>query len=152
MQLFPTELALANLKGEISPDERGHCSKEEAYEELKWLSGEDFGLDIELWETWVLEDLRSRVQWFSTRARLEQKALASALRTRFSKADIRSDSNKAVHVITPTLAAVCSFEDGGYKATIISRDPIDNSDEVLTTLKNITVKELLDALAKLLEA
>lgn len=30
MQLFPNELALANLKGEISEDERGFCSTEEA--------------------------------------------------------------------------------------------------------------------------
>jgi len=35
MQLFPNELALANLKGEISEDERGYCSVDEAVEWLK---------------------------------------------------------------------------------------------------------------------
>ena len=53
MQLFPNELALANLKGEISEDERGFCSADEAVEWLKELSGLDFGKDVAKWEEWV---------------------------------------------------------------------------------------------------
>ena len=53
MRLLPEELALANLKGEIPDDERGFASKEEGYEWLKELSGEDFGYDIEAWSKWV---------------------------------------------------------------------------------------------------
>jgi hypothetical protein len=58
MQLLPNELALANLKGEVSDEERGYLGKEEAYEWLKELSGEDFGMDIALWEAWVKEKNR----------------------------------------------------------------------------------------------
>lgn len=53
MQLFPDELALANLKGEVSADERGHMSREDAYAMLKELSGKDFDGDIAAWEDWV---------------------------------------------------------------------------------------------------
>ena len=40
MRLFPEELALANLKGEITEDERGFMPRDEAYEWLKELSGQ----------------------------------------------------------------------------------------------------------------
>lgn len=53
MQMFPQELALANLKGLIPEDERGYSTREEAYENLKEMSGEDFGYDLEMWELWV---------------------------------------------------------------------------------------------------
>ena len=59
MQLFPNELALANLKQEISEDERGYSSVDEAYERLKQLSGMDFGLDINKWEKWVADKNKS---------------------------------------------------------------------------------------------
>lgn len=55
MQLFPNELALANLKGEIPEDERGFCTVDEAVEWLKELSGLDFGRDVAKWEEWVRE-------------------------------------------------------------------------------------------------
>lgn len=60
MQLFPEELALANLKGEIPEDERGFSSKQEAYEFLKELSGIDLGLDIEAWADWVRGKMTDR--------------------------------------------------------------------------------------------
>lgn len=53
MQLFPGELALACLKGEISEDERGFATREEALEILRELSGLDFGDDVSAWEQWV---------------------------------------------------------------------------------------------------
>lgn len=55
MQLLPNELALANLKGEISEDERRYPRKEEAYEWLKQFAGEDFGKDIARWAAWAKE-------------------------------------------------------------------------------------------------
>lgn len=57
MQLFPSELALANLLGQFHPGDRAFCSREEALNELRELSGCDFGDDIELWIEWVIEDM-----------------------------------------------------------------------------------------------
>lgn len=64
MQLFPDELGLANLKGEISEDERGFMPKHEAYAWLKELSGKDFGLDVEAWAAWVRENAADRPSKF----------------------------------------------------------------------------------------
>lgn len=56
MQLFPGELALANLRGEISEDERGQMSRESAFALLREVSGLDFGENIEKWEKWVQQE------------------------------------------------------------------------------------------------
>jgi hypothetical protein len=53
MTLFPDELALANLRGEISSDERGYMPHEEAYAWLKKMSNEDFGDNTAAWADWV---------------------------------------------------------------------------------------------------
>lgn len=53
MQMFPQELALANLMGLMPEDERGYSTREQAYEHLKEMSGEDFGYDVEMWALWV---------------------------------------------------------------------------------------------------
>lgn len=53
MQLFPGQLAIANLKRQLEEDDRGFMSVEEAVQELRRLSGLDFGNDIERWESWV---------------------------------------------------------------------------------------------------
>lgn len=53
MQLFPGQLAIANLKRQLEEDDRGFMSVEEAVQELRELSGLDFGNDIERWESWV---------------------------------------------------------------------------------------------------
>ena len=53
MQLFPGQLAIANLKRQLEEDDRGFMSIEEAVQELRQLSGLDFGNDIERWESWV---------------------------------------------------------------------------------------------------
>jgi hypothetical protein len=47
----PFEILLANLRGRM-PDPMYSMSTEKAYEELKRLSGEDFGFDDKLWENW----------------------------------------------------------------------------------------------------
>lgn len=60
MRLFPEEVALANLKGEIPEDERGFMPKDEAYDWLKELSGLDFGRDVEAWSEWVRKKAMER--------------------------------------------------------------------------------------------
>ncbi len=50
MQLTLIQLALANLRSEISKDERGYCSQQDAREWLKELTGVDLGSDPNLWE------------------------------------------------------------------------------------------------------
>ena len=60
MRLYPEEIALANLKGEFPEDERGFMAKEEAYDWLKELSGQDFGDDEKAWEAWVQEKMAER--------------------------------------------------------------------------------------------
>lgn len=52
MQLFPGQLALINLRGQLDPDERGHMTQEEALAMLRELSGEDFGADVAMWALW----------------------------------------------------------------------------------------------------
>ena len=59
MQLFPGQLAIANLKRQLEEDDRGFMSVEEAVHELRQLSGLDFGKDIEKWESWVKLHYRS---------------------------------------------------------------------------------------------
>ena len=52
-QLTPLELLLVNLKGEIQQRQRGYLPKEQAYEALKFHTGQDFGDNIEKWEAWI---------------------------------------------------------------------------------------------------
>ncbi len=56
MRLTPIERLLKNLKQEIPPYmRREYLTREVAYEKLKAMTGQDFGLDSEQWETWVQE-------------------------------------------------------------------------------------------------
>jgi hypothetical protein len=58
VSLFPIELALENLKGTFSRNSRDFMSKQEAYEWLKELSGEDFTMeDIHRWTKWVEKEM-----------------------------------------------------------------------------------------------
>jgi hypothetical protein len=66
MSLFPDELALANLKGQIPEDERGYSPREEAYASLKEMSGEDYGDDVEAWTRWVESQKAERASMFGT--------------------------------------------------------------------------------------
>ena len=50
------ERLLLNLKQEIPQHYGEYRTREEAYETLKWVTGEDFGYDIEAWERWFSEN------------------------------------------------------------------------------------------------
>ena len=53
MTLF--EGILKNLKQEIEPGRREYLSREQAYQQLKYHTGEDFGYDAERWKAWIDE-------------------------------------------------------------------------------------------------
>ena len=53
MQLFPGQLALLNLRGEVHPSEREFMTQQEALQMLREISSEDFGNYIHKWEEWV---------------------------------------------------------------------------------------------------
>jgi hypothetical protein len=55
MRASPFEILLANLRQEM-PDPVHKMSREEAYEELKRYTGQDFGFDVKLWEEWGFWD------------------------------------------------------------------------------------------------
>jgi hypothetical protein len=56
MRLTPVKGLLKNLKGEIPAYvRREFLPKELAYEKLKAITGQDFGLDSIKWEAWVRE-------------------------------------------------------------------------------------------------
>jgi len=50
---------LKNLRQEIRPGRREYLTKEQAYEQLKYHTGQDFGYDIEGWRQWILDHPRS---------------------------------------------------------------------------------------------
>ena len=58
MQLLPEELALANLRGQITEDKRGYMPHKEASQRLKQLSGKDYGTDLSAWSNWVESHLK----------------------------------------------------------------------------------------------
>jgi len=49
------QILLRNLKGEVPPESRTYLDREEARDELKRLTGEDFGYDPAAWEAWLTE-------------------------------------------------------------------------------------------------
>lgn len=53
MQLFPEQLAIINLRGEVHPSEREYMSRTEAFQMLRETGEVDFGEDIDKWEQWV---------------------------------------------------------------------------------------------------
>ena len=52
-RLTPLQGLLMNLNQEIEAGRREYLSKEQAYEKLKELTGQDFGYDVEKWRKWV---------------------------------------------------------------------------------------------------
>jgi hypothetical protein len=52
MWATPFEKLLLNLKGDMPESLPDYLPKDQAYEGLKKLSGEDYGYDIARWETW----------------------------------------------------------------------------------------------------
>ena len=56
MRLTPIEGLLKNLGQEIPRYmRREYLTQEDAYEKLKAMTGEDFGMDVECWRSWVHE-------------------------------------------------------------------------------------------------
>ncbi len=56
MRLTPIERLLKNLAGDIPPRmRREYLAPEDAYERLKRMTGEDFGMDSERWKDWIAE-------------------------------------------------------------------------------------------------
>ena len=53
MQMFPEQLALINLRGEVDPSEPEYMTKEEAFQMLRETCDEEFGEDVSKWEEWV---------------------------------------------------------------------------------------------------
>jgi|GEM_PF-2839787 len=52
----PIKFLLDNLKGVYSPDDIAFFPREDAYEELKEKTKQDFGMDIAAWEAWYDSD------------------------------------------------------------------------------------------------
>jgi hypothetical protein len=54
-RLVLEELYLLNLKGEIQEGRREYTTKDRAYQKLKELTGQDFGMDPVRWEAYLKE-------------------------------------------------------------------------------------------------
>lgn len=54
--LAPHQVLIRNLKGEIQEHSRVYMPREKALEQLRRVSGKDFGLDIAAWQRWVSEN------------------------------------------------------------------------------------------------
>ena len=48
---------LMNLNQSIEVNRREYLTREEAYQQLKSLSGQDFGYDVESWKKWLKENI-----------------------------------------------------------------------------------------------
>jgi hypothetical protein len=51
--LTPLEGFLQNLAGKIEKGRREYLPREEAYKELKEITGQDFGYDVRKWREWI---------------------------------------------------------------------------------------------------
>jgi hypothetical protein len=49
-------MCIANLRGDFPELAIGYQSKEDAIEELRQRTGQDFGLDVTKWESWLAEN------------------------------------------------------------------------------------------------
>jgi hypothetical protein len=55
-RMTPVELCIANLRGAFPEQAVGYQPIEEAIEELKDRTGQDFGSDVSKWESWLVEN------------------------------------------------------------------------------------------------
>jgi hypothetical protein len=53
MRATPAEVFLENLEQIWPEDALDYMPRERAYEELKRLTGQDFGYDVEKWKSWL---------------------------------------------------------------------------------------------------
>jgi hypothetical protein len=49
---------LLNLEGKIKEGRREFLPRQEAYEKLKQLTGQDFGYEVLRWRDWIRRDVR----------------------------------------------------------------------------------------------
>lgn len=52
-RLTPIELDMANLRGDFPVGAIGYISKEDALNDLRTRTGQDFGTDLNKWEDWL---------------------------------------------------------------------------------------------------
>lgn len=52
-RLTPIKLCIANLRGAFPRGAIGYLSEDKALAELKHLTGQDFGKDVQKWEEWL---------------------------------------------------------------------------------------------------
>lgn len=55
MRLIPSEILMDNLLNKYDKDNWLYVPKEEAYEQLKYMTEEDFGYDAKKWREWFEE-------------------------------------------------------------------------------------------------
>jgi|LakMenE18May11ns_1017448.scaffolds.fasta_scaffold9832036_2 hypothetical protein len=76
--------------------------------------------------------------------------LATELRNRFPKLDIRSDQSESIRLISPTIAAQCKVVDGDFQATLVSLDAseLDYEDELIAEFCEPEAELLINRLAE----
>lgn len=62
-RLMPIQLLVVNLKQGLPPGAVGYSTREEAYEELKKYTGQDFGHDIRAWRRWISKNMKEEWTW-----------------------------------------------------------------------------------------
>jgi len=56
--LTPTQRLFENLKQAIPPNAMPYMKREDAYNRLKELTGQDFGYDHDQWENWLIKNAK----------------------------------------------------------------------------------------------
>jgi hypothetical protein len=51
--LYYTDILILSLDEKLRKNTREYMTKEQAYEKLKSLSGQDFGYDVQKWRLWL---------------------------------------------------------------------------------------------------
>ncbi len=62
-RLIPIQLAITNLLGHLPEGAVGYASKEEAYEDLKRITNQDYGYDVRKWVQWARQHKRDEWEW-----------------------------------------------------------------------------------------
>lgn len=85
-----SELLILDMKEETNPRGRGYLPKEEAYEQLKYRTGQDFGDDVAAWEKWVNDHPFSTHGSDEVDRRLKSSPLLKKLNQIIDEADCES--------------------------------------------------------------
>lgn len=62
-RLMPIQLAIANLMGQLPEGAVGHANREQAYEELKRITNQDYGYDVSKWVQWARQNKKDEWEW-----------------------------------------------------------------------------------------